>query len=82
MRALGSCLSCASVKEEAIMQKIIIQAFLILLIYLASTPVFGVVHSQDKSALVDNLNVILSKQKEDQPGVSVLVKKIMKLFIS
>ncbi len=64
------------------MQKIITQVFLILLIYLASTPVIGVVHSQDKSALVDNLNVILSKQKEDQPGVSVLVKKIMKLFIS
>ncbi|KPV92591.1 Penicillin-binding protein 4* [Pseudoalteromonas sp. P1-30] len=57
------------------MQKIITQVFLILLIYLASTPAIGVVHSQDKSALVDNLNVILSKQKEDQPGVSVLVKK-------
>jgi len=58
------------------MQKIIIQAFLISLIYLASTPVFGVVHSQEnKSALVDKLNLILSKQKKDQPGVSVLVKK-------
>ena len=75
IKLLGSWLSCASVKEEEIMQKIITQVFLILLIYLASTPVIGVVHSQDKSALVDNLNVILSKQKEDQPGVSVLVKK-------
>ncbi|TMO81941.1 hypothetical protein CWC16_02080 [Pseudoalteromonas sp. S3776] len=58
------------------MKKKIIQVFLISLIYLASTPVFSGVHSQDnKDALVDKLNLILSKQKEDQPGVSVLVKK-------
>jgi CubicO group peptidase (beta-lactamase class C family) len=45
-------------------------------IYLTSTTVFGVDHSKDnKSALVDKLNLILSKQEDDQPGVSVLVKK-------
>mgnify|MGYP005989264985 CR=1 FL=1 len=63
------------------MQKIIIQVFLASFIYLANTPVFGVVHSQDnKSALVDKLNLIFSKQKANQPGVSVLVKKNNKII--
>ena len=43
------------------MQKIIIQVFLISLIYLASTPVFGAVHPQDnKSALIDKLNLVVT----------------------
>ena len=53
-----------------------IQIFLTLFIYLTSTTVFGGTHLQEnKSSIADKLSLILSKQKEDQPGVSVLVKK-------
>ena len=52
------------------------QVFLILFIYIISTILFGRAHAQNnESALVDKLNLILLEQEEDQPGVSVLVKK-------
>ncbi|MFT5295477.1 MAG: D-alanyl-D-alanine carboxypeptidase [Colwellia sp.] len=52
------------------------QIFLILFIYLTSTIVFGSAHAQNnKSALVEKLNLIVLEQEEDQPGLSVIVKK-------
>lgn len=52
------------------------QIFLITFIYIISTIAFGSAHAQNnKSTLIDKLNLILKDQKEDQPGVSVLVKK-------
>lgn len=58
------------------MKKTITHAFLISFIYLISTNVVADVDSQDnKTELVEKLKVILSKQKEDKPGVSVLVKQ-------
>jgi CubicO group peptidase (beta-lactamase class C family) len=66
----------SQLRKETIVKRTVIQVFLISFIYLTSTTVFGAVHPQEnKSALVDKLNSILSKQEKDQPGVTVLVKK-------
>jgi CubicO group peptidase (beta-lactamase class C family) len=55
---------------------IIIQVFLTVFIYLTSTTVFGGTDLEEsKNSIADKLSLILSKQKEDQPGVSILVKK-------
>jgi len=51
-------------------KKIIFSLCLISFISLASNEV-----QTNKKSLVDKLNLILSKQKEDRPGVSVLLKK-------
>jgi len=58
------------------MKLLISQCFLILILSSTSPAVSGFAGPQEiKSALVDELRLIVQQQEEDQPGISVLVKK-------